>query len=595
MRTSTPTRGGSVLPLMAVSLVAVFGFVALAIDLGMVALARTQYQNAADAAAMAGARTLDGTASGNVSAATANATSAAIANTILSGTIPAGQVAVQHGAYHYNNSNQSFVPQLPAVAPDNYNLTQVTIAGSASTAFARVLNLTSTNLTVTSQAAYRPRDVAIVLDFSGSMNNESDLWNCESYLGTMVNTPNNTDPVYPQFGVYNPAFSPQAQLQCTSTDPRVGLCNITQTISGVPALVNDFYQNSRGASAAGAFGAPGSSVTNTTPGGDNYLNAKSGGSPAVTWQDITGSASTTFAGYPSFNGYTQGPGSWGKTFFLWPPDPNPANDWRKKFFTLPGGGTLNSDQALWDSGGNWLDPPGNYTINYAAILNWIQNSPNSPFPSVLRAGSILYYDQIPSDVPASAYDHTQPNSNISDPNQRFWKEYIDFVLGVWRDPFGNVQHPGSSTCSYGPDFACGSGAPVQITGPDAPPSGGGAAWIDPLDNPLRPRHRFWFGPMTMIQYMLDTGLLPGTAHDISMIPAKMGISGALQDIQNNHPNDLVSIWCTAGRRFRAIRSARPIFRLRNRASATITPACSTACGIRRIAARPMPALGTRTG
>ena len=33
-----------------------------------------------------------------------------------------------------------------------------------------------------SQAAHRPRDVAIVLDYSGSMNNESDLWNCESYL-----------------------------------------------------------------------------------------------------------------------------------------------------------------------------------------------------------------------------------------------------------------------------------------------------------------------------------------------------------------------------------------------------------------------------
>ena len=45
----------------------------------------------------------------------------------------------------------------------------------------------------------------------------------------------------------------------------------------------------------------------------------------------------------------------------------------------------------------------------------------------------------------------------------------------------------------------------------------------------------------MIQYMLDTGLLPGTCHDISMVPAKLGVAGALQDIQNNHPNDLVSV------------------------------------------------------
>ena len=61
------------------------------------------------------------------------------------------------------------------------------------------------------------------------------------------------------------------------------------------------------------------------------------------------------------------------------------------------------------------------------------------------------------------------------------------------------------------------------------------------DNPKRPRHRLWFGPMTMIQYISDTGLLPGTAHDISMVAAKLGVAGALQDIQLNHPNDLVSL------------------------------------------------------
>jgi hypothetical protein len=47
--------------------------------------------------------------------------------------------------------------------------------------------------------------------------------------------------------------------------------------------------------------------------------------------------------------------------------------------------------------------------------------------------------------------------------------------------------------------------------------------------------------MTMIQYMSDTGLFPGTVQDISMVAAKLGIQGALTDIQNNHPNDLVSM------------------------------------------------------
>jgi hypothetical protein len=45
----------------------------------------------------------------------------------------------------------------------------------------------------------------------------------------------------------------------------------------------------------------------------------------------------------------------------------------------------------------------------------------------------------------------------------------------------------------------------------------------------------------MLQFMSDTGLFPGTTTDISMLPAKLGIAGALTDIQMNHPNDLVSM------------------------------------------------------
>ena len=84
----------------------------------------------------------------------------------------------------------------------------------------------------------------------------------------------------------------------------------------------------------------------------------------------------------------------------------------------------------------------------------------------MRSGNILYYGSIPTDVPASAYNPNTLNSTISDPDQRFWKEYIDFALGVWCDPTGNLQTPGNSACSYGPDFACGDGNGVSISGPD---------------------------------------------------------------------------------------------------------------------------------
>ena len=47
------SRRGTILPLVAVSMVTLLGFIALAIDLGMVMVAKTQLQNAADAAAFA--------------------------------------------------------------------------------------------------------------------------------------------------------------------------------------------------------------------------------------------------------------------------------------------------------------------------------------------------------------------------------------------------------------------------------------------------------------------------------------------------------------------------------------------------------------
>ena len=553
-KNSKISRRGAILPLFALMLVGLMGFLALAIDIGIVAVAETQCQNAADNAALAGTRALNGTSSGNTAAAIATAQSAAGINPILSKAVNSSQVAVQLGAYHYDYTAMTFTPQFPPVAPDNYNLTQVTVTPGISSFFSRIFGLTSLNVQAVATAAYRPRDVAVVLDFSGSMNNEADLWNCESYLGNMVNTPNNTDPIFPQWGVYNPGYSPSATLQCTSTDSRVGLCNITVAVSGIPALVGDLFANSRGAAAMPGFSA--SSATqhdsdrrqlsepraSTRPRPPLEASPKSPAARTCRTAPTSPSSArdtSTSPGQP-FNGYTVGPGYWGNTFFIWPPDP--TNDWRKNFFFLPDGVTpVNDDTALWDNGGNWLQPPGNYVINYKAILNWITNLSPNPFPAQLRSGNILYYSSIPTDVPASAYDHTTPNSAISNQDQRFWKEYIDFALGVWRDPTGNVQTPGNSACSYGPDFACGDGTGVRISGPDSSTKYGGVAFVAPTDNPLRPRHRFWFGPMTLIQYLLDTSLSPGTFHDVSMVPAKLGITGATTDIQQNHPNDMVSM------------------------------------------------------
>src|SRR5262245_15929880 len=117
---SAPIRRGSVLPLVAVCCAAMAGLVALAVDIGRLADAKAECQNAADAAAIAGARTLDGSASANLSGATANAITAATSAKVLSQAILSSEVAVRHGAYHYDYSSQTFSPQYPPVSPDNY-------------------------------------------------------------------------------------------------------------------------------------------------------------------------------------------------------------------------------------------------------------------------------------------------------------------------------------------------------------------------------------------------------------------------------------------------------------------------------------------
>src|SRR5208337_2485862 len=127
----------------------------------------------------------------------------------------------------------------PPVAPDNYNLSQATITQGNSTFFAKIFGTTSFNATASAIAAHRPRDTTIVLDFSGSMNNESDLWNCESYEGSYEGTSNNTDAVFPQWGYDNTTFSANCQLLCAGGSDLTGYCNISQAVGGCGPQTND--------------------------------------------------------------------------------------------------------------------------------------------------------------------------------------------------------------------------------------------------------------------------------------------------------------------------------------------------------------------
>ncbi len=208
------TRRGAVLPLVALCMIALMGMLALAIDIGMVAIARSQAQNAADSAAMAGARTITGTTGQNYNQVAVNAITAATDNDIFNNPVAgdpskitnpsadmftSGQVTVQCGGYSYiyndgNPSSEGFKLTMPGVPNgDPYSACQVTVNTTSPTSFGRVFGLSSFNVSATSAAVHRPRDVVIIMDLSGSMR-------FESLPGVYVDASGVAWPNYPNYG-----------------------------------------------------------------------------------------------------------------------------------------------------------------------------------------------------------------------------------------------------------------------------------------------------------------------------------------------------------------------------------------------------------
>ncbi len=263
------------------------------------------------------------------------------------------------------------------------------------------------------------------------------------------------------------------------------------------------------------------------------------------WASLNGGTSKEMVGY------TTGPSYWGKRFFQWPPDPRSQWDWRRKFFLKSDGVTpVDDNSLLWTTGsGATARVPRsggtvNYYINYAAILRWLRDTGPNPFPPQLRAGRIWYYKSIPDPGSNPATDATF-NARFyvqtpADLNDRFWKQYIDFVLGFEQSSsttYGDI----SSKIGYGADFTWGtksiSAKPVAgVSGEPTP-----ARYMNYADNPPRGKTRYWFGPMTMLDfidnYNQNQRWMPGTAHQAPSWGCKIGMRAAIEDIEKNHPND----------------------------------------------------------
>lgn len=695
----TTGRRAASLPFLAVTLVALVSFLALAIDLQMLAIAKAQAQNAADLAALTAARTLTGEASTsyNQSAATTNAQNIVSSNTILGQSIQASQLQLTYGSYDYDQTAQTFTANFPPTSGRPVTAVTATVTSdNSSAAFSSIFGIQFLpTVTATATAVHRPRDIILVLDLSGSMR----MGTCLGY--DFVNnsrTTNNPDPLYPTFGHYS---SGSANLQGPSTNRTSSYDNYTISPSNATAAntsysltyANNFYQNDAFATplirafdsytstdggntwtapTSGSPVLPPSSYA-STPGGDMPL-FKNGSSSnyATNVADVTGNSSTNplweldgysaysggvldtsgSGGVPTvwtqtdysnstcqFKGYTQGPGYYGKTFFLWPPDPRsgaitntttltnylsligltnttdqtylaskwntwlgqgvtgltslqswltgsttsggpykatgpfvpgssnkapiyhavcrlfnrayPAGssngafvaDWRMRFFHT------NDNTTLFNPSGV-LNLPGGatYSIDYNAILTWIAQSP-TPFPQQLRAGRVKYYGSIPTQITGSW-------PNYGSPDQRFWKETIDYALGFWQSGSSTYQDI-SAMAGYGSDFTWGT------TVRTSPPSG--AKYMNYTDNPARPRLRFWIGPMSLIDYLQNFNMWttlsgynvmqPGDSYEAPLYTGKLAYLAAINTMQANHLNDWFSLVCYSWPRSSASGSA----------------------------------------
>lgn len=292
-----------------------------------------------------------------------------------------------------------------------------------------------------------------------------------------------------------------------------------------------------------------------------------------------------------FQGYSMGPGYYGKTFFVWPPDPrfnanadvkSPATtgspafdtngramcDWRRRFFyrgafteanataATPTGrfdpqidndagttGTQSINQVLLNNatGRTLNSTTAGYKINYRAVLAWLKSGPQV-LPSNLRAGRIVYYTSIPDDV-----------DDLTNLDKRFWRDYIDYVLGYT----GNVSSYNPTNQLAGTEAKVWPEAGAVAIQATAASGSNPLPYMNYTDTPSMPRMHFWFGPLTMLGFIGDRnnsyGWLAGTTHQAQCWQLKAGMNSALDDIKNNHPNDYCSLQFFAYYNFQAPR------------------------------------------
>ena len=210
-------RRGSIMLLAAFIMIGFLAIAAMAIDWGYIALTQTELQRAADAGALAGASAL----ANGADAAQAEVNEFITANKVGNTRITTEHVTVDVG--DWNSSSRSFSPggSMPSAIRVQVQRPNQPLF------FGKMFGKEDFDTRAEAIAVYQPRDIMLVLDFSGSMNDDSEL--TSRYDRDSVKA--NLDQIYAELG--SPVYG---QLNGTlryvsSTDTRVikqtlGLTNV---------------------------------------------------------------------------------------------------------------------------------------------------------------------------------------------------------------------------------------------------------------------------------------------------------------------------------------------------------------------------------
>lgn len=209
-------RRGAILVLSTVLLVVLFGFLSFTVDIGYITLVRTQLQNAADAAAIAGAHGLTVSPDDARDA----AYEVALQNPVAGLTISIDKNSdIELG--QWDSDTNTFTP-LSGPDESKSNACRVTITMSKAEGteiglfFSPVLGTHEAEMEISSIATFKPRDVMLALDFSASMNDDSEIRNMWSIGVAEVEA--NLLQIYQELG--SPTFGSMqwTPVEITSTD-----------------------------------------------------------------------------------------------------------------------------------------------------------------------------------------------------------------------------------------------------------------------------------------------------------------------------------------------------------------------------------------